>query len=285
MTRKALLLGIDAYEEVTLRLPAAKRDTESLAGALVQAGFANAQVTAIVGSQGPYLSTTNLRKQILGFLHAGLPGDELLIYFSGHGVEQAGARLLLPQDYDPANPDAAQSLLDDTRLYQLARAPECRADAVIFIIDACRTSHPLATLGNKAAPTASPDAAADTPSIAFLFSCAGGEFSHATDGDDPHSVFTRALCETLSADDAASSIDEVRRGVQQRLDATLGAGLIQTVTVGDQRCNGRGGDPLALAIKENPAARLRLRTERSVWVGALRDGPLCSRESRRPATG
>jgi hypothetical protein len=52
MTRKALLLGIDAYEAESLRLPAAKRDTEALAEALVQAEFANAQVTPIVGKPG-----------------------------------------------------------------------------------------------------------------------------------------------------------------------------------------------------------------------------------------
>ena len=74
--------------------------------------------------------------------------------------------------------------------------------ALLLGIDACRTSNPVATLGNKTAPSAGLGAAADTASITFVFSCAGGEFSHATDGDDPHSVFIRALRETLSAADA-----------------------------------------------------------------------------------
>jgi hypothetical protein len=76
MVRKALLLGVDAYDEPSLRLPAAAGDTKHLAAALILAGFEPEQVTQLVGGKdGEYLSTKNLRKRIRQFLDAGQPGE------------------------------------------------------------------------------------------------------------------------------------------------------------------------------------------------------------------
>ncbi|MBK1649833.1 caspase family protein [Rhabdochromatium marinum] len=278
MTRKALLLGIDAYEEDTLRLAAAARDVPELAKALVLAGFDPAQVQSVVGGEGPYLSTANLRKQIKGLLADARRGDEVLVYFSGHGIEQAGRRLLLPQDFDAQQPANAAAMIGDTSLYELARSEECGADSVIFVIDACRNDSPPATLIAKsglAASPAEPNPSAETPSIAFLFSCGTGEVSLATDGDEAMSFFTHALCEALTADDDLSTLDQLRQAVQERLNEALRPmAKQQTVTLGELKCTGRGGEPLALMLKDNPATRLRQRIERSRWVRCIEDGAL-----------
>ena len=275
MTHKALLLGIDAYGEDALRLAAAARDVTELAKAMVLAGFDPARVRSVIGGQGPYLSTANLRKQIKGVLADAGRGDQVLVYFSGHGIEQAGRRLLLPQDFDPQEP---ADTVGDTSLYELARSAACRADAVIFVIDACRNDSPPSSLLNKsgpAAPPVAPNPSAETPSIAFLFSCGSGEVSHAKDGDEAMSCFTRALCEALSADDDLSTLDQLREAVQCRLDQALRPmAKRQTVTLGELQCTGRGGNPLALMLKDNPATRLRQRIERSRWVQCIEDGPL-----------
>jgi hypothetical protein len=282
MTRKALLLGIDGYEEGALRLDAAARDVRELAKALVLAGFREGQVEAIVGSEGPYLSTANLRKRLKRVLEDARAGDELMVYFSGHGIERAGRRLLLPQDVDSSEPADPSQLISDTELYQLARAAECRADAVVFVIDACRNDSPLPTLLTKSpAAAASPasasvaDLGAETPSIVFLFSCAAGEVSHALDGDNAMSCFTRALCEALTADDEVSTLDQLRAALQTRLEMALHPlAKQQTATLGELQCAGRGGQPLALMLKDNPATRLRQRIERSAWVRGIEQGPL-----------
>ncbi|WP_295383940.1 caspase family protein [uncultured Thiodictyon sp.] len=273
MARKALLLGVDAYEESSLRLPAAGRDTKDLAAALVLAGFAPDQVTSLVGSKGEYLSTKNLRKHIRQFLEAGQPADELLIYFSGHGVEWDGRRLLIPQDYDPADPSPRHDLIGDTDLYALAR--RSGADSAIIVIDACRQDIRLEVVDNKGPEAPPPQPGAETPSIAFLLSCAAGEFSQAATGADASSYFTRALCEALTAEDAFDTLGDVCAAVQTRLDARLAPlGLHQTVTLSELRAEGRGGDPLKLVIKESPAARLRQQIDRSHWVRLATRGPI-----------
>jgi|UPI000732020F hypothetical protein len=279
MTRKALLLGIDAYEEDQLRLSAATADVRELEKALVLAGFAPAEVQAVVGGPGAYLSTANLRKRIKAVLDDARRGDELVIYFSGHGIEQSGRRLLLPQDFDASQPADPTQLIQDTELYQLARSEACRADAVIFIIDACRNDAPPApSLLAKAAPSPSPAGPgpdAETPSIAFLFSCAAGEVSHATDGEEAMSCFTRALCEALTADDELSTLGELRDAVQTRLDAALRPlAKHQSATQGELQCTGRGGDPLALMLKDNPATRLRQRIAQPLGAAHQPAGPL-----------
>jgi uncharacterized caspase-like protein len=126
MARAALLLGVDAYEESSLRLPAAGRDIKELAEALALAGFDPQRVRAVGGGDGDYLSTKNLRKLIRQFLEGSAPGNDLLVYFSGHGVELGGHRLLIPQDYDLAEPSPRSDLIGDLDLYALARASQCR---------------------------------------------------------------------------------------------------------------------------------------------------------------
>jgi len=271
MPRRALLLGVDNYADPGLFLSSPKHDVAALAAALAQGGYPKAGIQTSLSSVTP-LSTATMRHTIRKFLRECEAGDELLVYFSGHGAEQEQSRLLIPQDYYLEEPRPAHELIGDERLYAMAR--DCPARSVLFVIDACRDGVKLTLTEDKggggARGTDAPPPAHATPTVAMLFSCAHGELSHAV--KDSLSFFTSAMCGVLEGDDERATLGEVLDATRTALaSAVSGAGLSpQTASLDERPIVGRGGPVHLLAVKENASARIRQGIHDSAWCSDLR---------------
>jgi len=129
-------------------------------------------------------------------------GDTVLFFFAGHGVEREGVQYLLPYD-------TRLSLMEDTALPMrlLNRALEgCRADRVLFIIDACRND-PQAGKGDESAeltgglarglrPKISAPSGGRMPATALLLACDVGQRAWEWPGEN-HGAFTYYLLQGL----------------------------------------------------------------------------------------
>ena len=275
MPRRALLLGIDAYEDEGLLLQAPLHDVELMATTLTLVGFREVQIQQRVASVDRGLSTNKLRVEIQRFCNDAKSDDELLIYFSGHGVEWEGHRLLIPYDYYREIPRPRSELLGDNDLYAMAR--QSPAKSVLFLTDACREGIRLEVaedpeikgIGDQSDHDRVETGAIDAPTIAMLYSCEKGEKSYAS---KECSYFTKALCEALSAEDECATLEEIIRSTQTRLNDILPSGKRQRVSLDERRISGRAGRPEQLIVKEDLAARLRRRIEVSA---SLREAEEC----------
>ncbi len=130
---RALVIGINAYDEQAARLRTARPDAEAVASALGdQHGYED--VRLLLDEQ---VTLASLRAEV----HDGLASrvgadDRLLIYFAGHGIAQDGddgpAGFLVPQDAHSAEP---ASLLPMTELHDALAALPCRH--LLLVLDCC----------------------------------------------------------------------------------------------------------------------------------------------------
>ena len=207
------------------------------------------------------------------------------MYFSAHGIEHQGQRLILPYDFDVEYPGDTGSLLGDQQL--LAFAEKSAARSIVFLVDACREGVAVQFVpdyGAKSAPPIKIDSnnigkatKEDVPTVAVVFGCASGEECHWDTIDNVRvSLFTHALSEILRLEDedAGSSVLDIVRAAQSVLDGHLRPGLKQTITLGALQISGRAGPPGELLIKDNPAAAFRARVDASRWCARLRENPL-----------
>jgi len=276
VARRALLLGVDDYGDPALELAAPANDVDRLADTLTRLlGYEATAVRALVSSRKPALTTNTLRREIDRFCTAAEAGDELLIYFSRHGMEWQGHRLLVPPDYYTDDPRPRSELLADSDLYALARRSPARQ--VLFVIDACREGVHLEVVADKSpGPDPTDQAAPDPegPTVAVLFSCAAGAYSYAVSGDQPFSYFTRAFADALGEEGEAATLREVIGLTQAALDRLLPAGAVQVIHLDERPNLGRAGQPAGMILRENQAARLRRRMAASPWCQAVTAGPL-----------
>jgi hypothetical protein len=128
-TRKALVMGNDAYLRRPLKNPL--NDATDFAAALRRIGFdatvvTNANMIREKAAVRDFFATVN-------------PGDEVVFYFSGHGMEIDGQNFLLPTDFDASDPETAktQALVADA---VRAQAQIKKVSVAIIILDACRNN-------------------------------------------------------------------------------------------------------------------------------------------------
>jgi formylglycine-generating enzyme required for sulfatase activity len=137
--RLALAVGIDRYSHVG-PLRNAGADAEAMAGALRKAGYA---VTLKRD-----LDLKALKDELRSFRLRVKPGDEVVVYFAGHGVQFGGENYLLPVDVRvAANEDQVR---DDaiTLSAALRDLSTPRPALMLAIIDACR-DNPFPELGRS----------------------------------------------------------------------------------------------------------------------------------------
>jgi len=278
MARRALLIGIDSYQEESLKLDAPKNDVAELSRVLGLAGYAADCVRFLVDSGGPSLSTNTLRKNIRTFFNDAVEDDELLLYISAHGSEQSGHRLIIPSDYDLADPASPADLVGDQFLYGEAR--KSKAKAILIVIDACREGVRFKLAVDpafKGLPATIDEQPKDVPTVVILYSCSAGENSYAEKGVEAYSYFTRAFCNVLKTDDELATLKEIKGATQKNLTALLSEkSLIQNIAQDERPIIGKGGQPASLLIKENFAARIKLRITDSLWCRAVQHNPLWS---------
>lgn len=224
----ALLIGVGEYENQDLApLEFATNDVDRLAQALIDRGeYREANVWKSTDASRPGREPTrkNLLPLIKKFLSSLAEGDTALVYFSGHGVQDANGQLYLaPRDYDPDN-QASTGLPADWLRQQLAACP---AETKLLVLDSCYAG----TKGRFAGAGAMQEAFANLGGVVTLASSSGAEKS-IVDAGLGQSLFgywlTKALTGHADANmDAKVSFSEayefVRQGVEQNARRQHGA--------------------------------------------------------------
>lgn len=222
--RKALVIGNNAYEHVA-RLDNAQTDALAIADALKTVGF---QVTV-----GRDLSERRMKELLRNFRQTVQGGDEVVVYFAGHGVQLANTNYLLPVDIRGQNEEEVkdesiplQRVLDDMQ--------ERRAGFMLAIIDACRDNpFRIATRAVRSAGLA-PTSAATGQMIIFSAGTGQQALDKLGNADrEPNGLFTRLLLREMKK--PGLPIDRIVRSVRTevaRLARTVGHE--QTPAVYDQ---------------------------------------------------
>jgi len=194
----ALVVGNNTYAHLGDRgqLQRAVDDARSVADALSTLGF------EIVRGENVGRSQFNDLWQSL--LNRTQPGDTVVFYFSGHGVELEGANYLLPSDIPWVSPDRQQQLkreamsVSEFLLDLRRRTPQVS----VIILDACR-DNPFAPATFRSASHRGGLARMDAPEGTFIMYSAGAGESAldrlpVNDPDRTNSVFTRTLLPLLT---------------------------------------------------------------------------------------
>lgn len=212
-TRTALVVGIDAYKEIPA-LAKAINDARAISTTLERLGFD--VVTAIDTGR------RELNKVIADFAANIRPGDEVVFFFAGHGVEIEGRNFLLPADVRSVRPGqeaflraeavSVDSILDGIR--------ERRARVSLLILDACR-DNPFAREGTRSVGGSRGLGGMTPPEGTFILYSAGlGQAALDSLGaDDPNqnSVFTRMLLRLMEKPDL--TIVDLARQVRRDVEA------------------------------------------------------------------
>jgi hypothetical protein len=268
--RRALLIAADIYSDNNLNMPAAKNDVCYLAQVLVKLDYE--VLGPLLSSEGFLVTLGSLKTKICNFFEKASSEDELLLYFSGHGIEQDGHRLLLSQDYDRHRPPDPDSLVGDEFLYRWARLSP--AKSVLIVIDACREGVQirLERVVGKAPLAENPTTNADCPTVAIVYSCASGERSWANNEVQGMSFFSRAFCETLELEPEVATLNDILDSTQTRLSRLVSNARKpnQTVTLDERPIHGRAGIAQRLLLRQSPSARLQQDVDNSAWCREIR---------------
>lgn len=222
--RLALVIGVDSYENVT-RLKNARADAESMAVALTRAGY-EVQLRTDRKLKDLQADLRDFRARIRG-------GDEVILFFSGHGVQLGGTNYLLPADVGSESEDQVRD-----EAVALSRALEdLRAQKPRFtlaIIDACR-DNPFAGNGRAIGGRGLTGVAGATGQMVIY---AAGEGQQALDrlgrnDTARNGVFTRVFLEEMQR--PGVPINEVVRNVRERVyELAAGVSREQVPAIYDQ---------------------------------------------------
>lgn len=210
--RRALVVGVDTYANLE-DLQKARNDARAVSNTLMGIGF---DVTTLYDAD---------RRQINGavstFANQIQPGEEVVFYFAGHGVEVDGRNYLLPADVPVVNLGDESYLTGESiaadRVLDIFQRQGARS--TVMILDACR-NNPFPSEGSRSVGGTRGLVRMDPPEGSFiLYSAGAGQTALdrlSDDDQDPNSVFTRALIPLLEKPDMTlhTLAKEVRRDVQ-----------------------------------------------------------------------
>lgn len=135
----AVLIGIDNYEREITPLRYTVNDVTAFRDVLIDPRYGNVPKDncILMTPQSEGALRPSRRNMLVEIKRAALrtqPGDTLILYFAGHGMQTAEGQFLLGVDADPLLlADTAVPLDTLPRLLQ-----DVRADTIVVIIDACR---------------------------------------------------------------------------------------------------------------------------------------------------
>jgi tetratricopeptide (TPR) repeat protein len=202
-TRRALIVGISTYDSIRPQLDYAARDAEAFAAFLRSpAGFVSPRenLRLLVNDSA---TSGNIYRAFDWLEAVSRPGDEVIIYFAGHGDVQRGSGFLLAYNARPGRYfDGGTVRISD--LEGVVSGAESGAGIaqkgqvnVLLITDACRSGK----LVGGGARTSESTAALlrGWRHVAMLVSSGPDELSHeGVQWGDGHGVFTYFLISALS---------------------------------------------------------------------------------------
>ena len=200
--RKAFVVGIDSYQHIS-KLLTAREDARSMASALGGAGFA-VSLHLDLGEKDLRAAWRRFTEQVEG-------GDEVAVFFAGHGVQVGGLNYLIPADVAG---ESERQLRDDSIPLQriLDDMSERKAKLTLAVIDACR-DNPFRMAGRNAGASSrglAPTTAATGQMV--IFSAGAGQKALDNLGPSdkiPNGVFTRVFVQELKQ--RGLSIDALAR--------------------------------------------------------------------------
>jgi formylglycine-generating enzyme required for sulfatase activity len=194
--RVALVVGINKYDNLPRERQLAKavNDARALEAALKAVGF------DVIRAEDVGRSAFNQAWQQL--LNKLVPGDEVAVFFSGHGIEIEGGNYLVPRDVPAVGTGEARRLkneslsFDEMRRDLAAHGPKLS----LFILDACRDNPFTDTRGRSigGAKGLVPVQAEYGTFIMFAAGARESALDRLSDTDrDPNSIYTRKLLPLL----------------------------------------------------------------------------------------
>ncbi len=212
--RLALVIGNDTYESLPV-LKKARNDAQAVADTLGGMGFG---VTLLTDAD-----RRSMTRAVSDLATAIQPGDEVMFYYAGHGVEILGRNYLLPADAPAARPgDEAFLTAESLAVDEVMDTLQTRgARVTVMILDACR-DNPFPKDGTRSTGGTRGLAPVVAPEGAFiLFSAGAGQTALDTLGEgdsDPNSVFTRALLPLLKT--PGKPLQDLARDLKSEVEAT-----------------------------------------------------------------
>jgi hypothetical protein len=186
--RLALVIGNDSYQNVQ-QLKNARSDAKAIAAELKSVGF---DVTLKTD-----LNQKAMKSALRDFKALVQGGDEVVFYFSGHGVQFGGSNYLIPIDITA---DSEAQVADDAIPLQriLDDLTDQKARFSLAIIDACR-SNPFKEAGRAIGGRG---LAVVTPATGQMIMYSAGAGQAALDNlgpkdTNPNGVFTRVLIQEM----------------------------------------------------------------------------------------
>ena len=204
--RKALLIGNDKYQFVT-PLKNAKADATSMGNALNAVGYKVWVKTD--------LNRKDLQTAIRQFKLDVEPGDEVFLFYAGHGIQIGSTNYLLPTDIVGSSEEEVK---DDS--IQLQRLLDDMSDKKVLltlvVIDACR-DNPFPKAGRAIGGRGlAPTTAASGQMIIFSAGAGQQALDRLGENDkDPNGLFTRMFIKEMRT--AGVRIDNVVREVRKKV--------------------------------------------------------------------
>ena len=204
--RKALVIGNDLYTDVS-KLNNAAADASSMAIALEQVGY---KVFKHLN-----LDERKFKQAIRDFRANVQGGDEVLVFYAGHGVQLGSANYLLPIDIKGEGEDQVR---DEAILLQkiLDELEEKKTKFALAIIDACR-DNPFKTKGRALGGRGLAPTSAATGQM-VMFSAGSGQQALDRLGEkdtEKNGLFTRIFVKEMMK--PGVSVDRVLRNVRNEV--------------------------------------------------------------------
>lgn len=212
--RKALVIGNDLYRNVP-RLDNARSDARAMGDSLRSLGF---KVTMAAD-----LTERGMKETLRNFKAAVEGGDEVVVFYAGHGVQLGSANYLLPVDIAGQSEEQVrdeaiqmQRILDDMQ--------ERRTGFMLMIVDACR-DNPFKVAGRSIGGRGLAPTSAATGQMVIFSAGAGQQALDRLGPNDkePNGLFTRLFLREMSK--PGVPVDRVLRSVRSevaRLARTIG---------------------------------------------------------------
>ena len=222
--RKALVIGNDLYTDVP-KLNNAVADAEAMAKSLENVGY----------KVFKYLNVPEkkFRQAIREFKQQVSGGDEVLVFYAGHGVQLGNANYLLPVDI---RGDGEDQVRDEAVLLQkiLDDLEEKKTKFSLAVIDACR-DNPFKGKGRAIGGRGLAPTTAATGQM-IMFSAGSGQQALDRLGDhdkERNGLFTRIFVKEMQK--PGLSVDRVLRNVRNEVvRLARGVGHEQTPALYDQ---------------------------------------------------
>lgn len=202
-TRRALVIGNDNYQSVP-KLLNAREDAQAMARSLSDMGF-QVQLELDLRERSMRAALRQFKSRVEG-------GDEVIIFFAGHGVQLAGTNYLLPVDITGENEEQIrdesiqlQRILDDMT--------EKRAKFTLAMLDACR-DNPFKGSGRAIGGRGLAPTSAATGQMVIFSAGTGQQALDKLGPNDPekNGLFTRVFLKEMQK--PGISVDRILRNVR-----------------------------------------------------------------------